>query len=179
MRPVSSPNVIQTATACQRQQRPKAASYLSSVTSEVLPSVTQSMPALRGLRVVLIGSHTHTWTESQATGNIAIVAGQSTLSTCRHSHGKIWTNEVIDKCSGSRQSLNRISDALAGLVWYLMHRTSLRAMTHGPPHPRRARRGRRCLPSESHRSGRQSLGYGSPRRGALRSQGHTSRQARL
>ncbi|KAI7788865.1 hypothetical protein LA080_004967 [Diaporthe eres] len=33
-------------------------------------------------------------------------------------HGGTWTNEVIDKSSGSRQSLNRISDTVANLPWY-------------------------------------------------------------
>lgn len=82
---------------------------------------------------------------------------------------------MIDKCSGSRQSLNRISDTVAGLVWYLLYRR--KSKSYGPWGPHTHTHavlggGTSCLPSGSHRPGRQSLGDGSARRGASKPGSH-------
>lgn len=57
---------------------------------------------------------------------------------------------MIDKSSGSRQSLNRILDTVADLPWYLPQEFKVLAM--GAPTPTVVLEGgQRCLPFESHR----------------------------
>ena len=138
---VGSPNVIQTSTACQRQQRPEAACYLSFCYFRGLAVSYTAMPALRrlrGLRVVLIGSHTHNHKQ------LTMWPSWQNKSPVR-----LWPQPRRDLDQRGDRQVQRIAAVAQpnlrccgrhGLLPALVPQES-KVVAMGPPHPRRARRG--------------------------------------